>query len=67
MTVLGAVDEMPTLLVTARPDKVLVTIPDASPDRLALVVEACEAAGVPCRFVHRRTETAVPLVEVTAE
>jgi UDP-GlcNAc:undecaprenyl-phosphate/decaprenyl-phosphate GlcNAc-1-phosphate transferase len=67
VTVLGAVDEIPTLLVTARPDKVLVTIPDASPDRLALVVEACEAAGVPCRFVHRRTETAAPLVEVTAK
>ena len=67
VTVLGAVDEMPTLLVTARPDEVLVTIPDASSDRLALVVQACEAAGVPCRFVHRRTETRSPLVEVTAE
>jgi UDP-GlcNAc:undecaprenyl-phosphate GlcNAc-1-phosphate transferase len=67
VTVLGAVDEIETLLATARPDEVLVTIPDASSERLALVVEACEAAGVPCRFVHRRTETQAPLVEVTAE
>jgi FlaA1/EpsC-like NDP-sugar epimerase len=67
VTVLGAADEVEALLGTSRPDEVLVTIPDAAPDRLALVVSACEEAGVPCHFVHRRTEAAPPLVEVTAE
>jgi UDP-GlcNAc:undecaprenyl-phosphate GlcNAc-1-phosphate transferase len=67
VTVLGAADELAALLLTSAPDEVLVTIPDAAPDRLALVVSACEEAGVPCRFVHRHTEAAPPLVEVTAE
>jgi UDP-GlcNAc:undecaprenyl-phosphate GlcNAc-1-phosphate transferase len=67
VTVLGAIDEMPRLLHLARPDEVLVSIPAAPPDRLAAVVQACEHAGVPCRFVHRRTETSSTLVEVTAE
>jgi UDP-GlcNAc:undecaprenyl-phosphate GlcNAc-1-phosphate transferase len=67
VTVLGAADELATLLTTTSPDEVLVTIPDAPAARLALVVSACEEAGVPCRFVHRRTETAPPLAEVTAE
>jgi UDP-GlcNAc:undecaprenyl-phosphate/decaprenyl-phosphate GlcNAc-1-phosphate transferase len=67
ITVLGALDEIDTAITTARPDDVLVTIPDAPRDRLAPVVEACETAGVPCRFVHRRTETPAPLVEATAE
>jgi UDP-GlcNAc:undecaprenyl-phosphate GlcNAc-1-phosphate transferase len=57
VTVLGATDEMGPLLAAARPDEVLVTIPDAPPERLSQVVHACEEAGVPCRFVHRRTET----------
>jgi len=67
VTVLGTVDEIGTVLLTARPHEVLVTIPDASPERLAVVVQACEEAAVGCRFVHRRTETPTPLREVTAE
>ncbi len=67
VTVLGALDEMATVLVSARPDEVLVTIPDAPSERLALVVQACEAACIRCRFVHRFTEAPSPLVEVTAE
>jgi FlaA1/EpsC-like NDP-sugar epimerase len=67
VTVLGAVDEIAAVLTASRPDEVLVTIPDADADRLATVVQACEAAGVPCRFVHRRTETPARLAEVTAE
>jgi UDP-GlcNAc:undecaprenyl-phosphate GlcNAc-1-phosphate transferase len=57
VTVLGATDEMATLLAAARPHEVLVTIPDAPRERLREVVRACEEAGIPCRFVHRRTET----------
>ncbi len=67
VTVLGTVDDIGAVLLTARPDEVLVTIPDARPDRLAVVVQACEEAAVGCRFVHRRTEPPTPLLGVTAE
>ena len=67
VTVVGALDEIGTVLDTSHPDEVLVTIPDADADRLAAVVQACEAAGIRCRFVHRRTETPARLAEVTAE
>ncbi len=67
VTVLGATDEAARLLAVSEPDEVLVTIPDAPQDRLGHVVRACDEAGIPCRFVHRRTETQPSLVEVTAE
>ena len=67
VTVLGTTDEVETVLVTARPDEVLVAIPNAPRDRLDVVVKACAEAQVPCRFVRRRTETQTPLVEVAAE
>jgi UDP-GlcNAc:undecaprenyl-phosphate/decaprenyl-phosphate GlcNAc-1-phosphate transferase len=67
VTVLGATDDAATVLVTARPDEVLVSIPNAPRDRLDAIVRACAEAEVPCRFVRRRTETQTPLVEVAAE
>ena len=67
VTVLGATDEITTALLTARPDEVLVSIPNAPGDRLDGIVQACAEAAVPCRFVRRRTETQTPLVEVAAE
>jgi hypothetical protein len=35
---------------------VLVTIPDAPRARLALVIDACSEAEIPCRFVRRETD-----------
>jgi UDP-GlcNAc:undecaprenyl-phosphate GlcNAc-1-phosphate transferase len=67
VTVLGGTGEAERILERSRPDLVLVTIPNASPERIDTVVRACGRAGVPCRVVRRETETAVPLVEVTAE
>jgi UDP-GlcNAc:undecaprenyl-phosphate GlcNAc-1-phosphate transferase len=67
VTVFGGTDEISTLLVSARPDEVLVSIPEAPSARLDAIVRACGEAGVPCRFVHRRTETQPPLLEVAAE
>jgi UDP-GlcNAc:undecaprenyl-phosphate/decaprenyl-phosphate GlcNAc-1-phosphate transferase len=67
VTVLGTTDEVETVLVTARPDEVLVSIPNAPRNRLDVVVRACAEAQVPCRFVRRRTETQTPLLEVAAE
>ena len=56
------------LIAVARPDEVLVTIPDVPADRLNAVVAACAAAGVPCRLVRSRTEIShPPLVEISAE
>jgi UDP-GlcNAc:undecaprenyl-phosphate/decaprenyl-phosphate GlcNAc-1-phosphate transferase len=67
VTVLGATDEIATVLVSSRPDEVLVSIPNAPGERLDSVVRACGEAEVPCRFVRRRTETQSPLLEVAAE
>jgi UDP-GlcNAc:undecaprenyl-phosphate GlcNAc-1-phosphate transferase len=54
--VLGSADEIERVLGTARPEVVLVTIPDAPRERLDFVVYGCAQAGVPCRFVRRQTD-----------
>ncbi len=51
--VLGSLPEIERVLSHSRPDLVLVTIPAAPRDRLDAVVQACEQARVPCRFVRR--------------
>jgi UDP-GlcNAc:undecaprenyl-phosphate/decaprenyl-phosphate GlcNAc-1-phosphate transferase len=51
--VLGSLQEIERVLAQSQPDLVLVTIPAAPRDRLDLVVQACERAQVPCRFVRR--------------
>jgi len=66
--VLGGLDETALQLAAARPDEVLVTIPDVAAARLNHVLAASDAAGVPCRLVRRTTESSpTPLVEVPAE
>ncbi len=54
--VLGTIPEIGFALGRTEPDAVLVTIPDAPRERLDLVLEACERAGVPCRFVRREID-----------
>jgi UDP-GlcNAc:undecaprenyl-phosphate GlcNAc-1-phosphate transferase len=54
--VLGGTDELARVLERARPDTVLVTIPDAGRAVLDAVVGACGKAEVPCRFVRRETD-----------
>ena len=56
--VLGAVDDLGAILAATRPDSVLVTIPDATRERLDAVVSACKTAGVRCRFVRRELDLA---------
>ena len=56
ITVLGSLDEAERAIAGARAVEVLVTIPDAEPERLEHVIRAAEEAGVPCRIVRRRTE-----------
>jgi UDP-GlcNAc:undecaprenyl-phosphate GlcNAc-1-phosphate transferase len=60
ISVVGALDETPRAIESARADEVLVTIPEAAPERLDAVVQAAAAAGVPCRIVRRRTEFSAP-------
>jgi UDP-GlcNAc:undecaprenyl-phosphate GlcNAc-1-phosphate transferase len=56
VSVYGGTSDIERILATARPDAVLVTIPNASADRLDAVVRACAAAEIPCRFVRRETD-----------
>jgi UDP-GlcNAc:undecaprenyl-phosphate GlcNAc-1-phosphate transferase len=65
--VVGTTQEMAAVITTARAAEVLVSIPNAPGDRLDPVVQACEAAAVPCRFVHRHTETMSPRLKAAAE
>jgi UDP-GlcNAc:undecaprenyl-phosphate GlcNAc-1-phosphate transferase len=58
--VLGAADEMPQIIVEVSPDVVFVVIPDAPSERLDLVTQACQEAGVDCHLVRREIEPALP-------
>ncbi len=60
ITVLGGLDEAARVLESARADEVLVTIPEAPPERLDAVVQAATEARVPLRIVRRRTEFSAP-------
>ena len=60
IAVLGSLEEADRAIVSARAEEVLITIPSAAQERLEAVVRASEAAGVPCRIVHRRTEFSAP-------
>jgi UDP-GlcNAc:undecaprenyl-phosphate GlcNAc-1-phosphate transferase len=67
VAVVGTTSEIASVIRMARPAEVLVSIPNAEGERLATVVHACAAAAVPCRFVHRHTETMAPVAELAAE
>jgi FlaA1/EpsC-like NDP-sugar epimerase len=54
--VLGGSHEIERILDRAEPDVVLVTIPDASRDRLEQIVAACDERGIACRFVRREVD-----------
>jgi UDP-GlcNAc:undecaprenyl-phosphate GlcNAc-1-phosphate transferase len=60
ISVLGGLDEAARVIESARADEVLVTIPEAAPERLDAVVRAASEASVPLRIVRRRTEFSAP-------
>jgi UDP-GlcNAc:undecaprenyl-phosphate GlcNAc-1-phosphate transferase len=62
VAVVGDSGDVSQVLERTRPSLVLVTIPDAPRERLDLVVDACETAGVSCRFVRRETDLAPSVV-----
>ena len=53
--VLGTTDDAADVLASSRADELIVTIPDADPERLELVTQACDALRVPCRVVRGRS------------
>jgi UDP-GlcNAc:undecaprenyl-phosphate GlcNAc-1-phosphate transferase len=55
-SVIGASHEIERLIERHRPDIVLVTIPDAPPERLDLIVQAAQRNNIPCRFVRREVD-----------
>jgi UDP-GlcNAc:undecaprenyl-phosphate/decaprenyl-phosphate GlcNAc-1-phosphate transferase len=56
VSVHGGTSDIERVLAATQPDAVLVTIPNASPDRLDTVVRGCASAEIPCRFVRRETD-----------
>jgi UDP-GlcNAc:undecaprenyl-phosphate/decaprenyl-phosphate GlcNAc-1-phosphate transferase len=54
--VLGNTSELMAVIERSRPETVLVTIPDASRERLDAIVGVCAEADVPCRFVRREID-----------
>ena len=60
--VMGRLDEIGLVLGRVAPDAVLVTIPEATKERLDGVVEACNRAGVPCGFIRREIDHRLPVM-----
>jgi UDP-GlcNAc:undecaprenyl-phosphate GlcNAc-1-phosphate transferase len=56
VSVVANLEEIGWALGRLQPDTVLVTIPDAPRERLDAVMEACDRAGVACRFVRRQID-----------
>ena len=54
--VLGSADESARIVLQARPDQVIVTIPGAPRERLDFVADACAQAGIPCRVLRQELD-----------
>jgi FlaA1/EpsC-like NDP-sugar epimerase len=65
--VLGAVGDAAGALETTRADELVVTIPDAPPERLEALGRACDAVGVPHRVVRERPLPAPAPTRAVAE
>jgi UDP-GlcNAc:undecaprenyl-phosphate GlcNAc-1-phosphate transferase len=63
----GTLADVTSALARTRADRVLVTIPDASRERLELVIAACRESGVTCGFVRREITLEPDVVGATAE
>jgi len=54
--VLGSADESARIVIQARPDQVIVTIPRAPRERLDFVADACAQAGIPYRVLRQELD-----------
>jgi UDP-GlcNAc:undecaprenyl-phosphate/decaprenyl-phosphate GlcNAc-1-phosphate transferase len=67
VAVLGTTGDARAVLATSRADELVVTIPDAPVERLDLVAQACDTAGVPCRVLREAVTHASPPTRAVAE
>jgi UDP-GlcNAc:undecaprenyl-phosphate/decaprenyl-phosphate GlcNAc-1-phosphate transferase len=65
--VLGTSDDAGAVLRATAADELVIAIPDVSAERLASLIEACEAAGVRHRVVASDTATGRPVSRALAE
>jgi FlaA1/EpsC-like NDP-sugar epimerase len=65
--VLGTSDDARTVLTAAAVDELVIAIPDVSEERLARVIEACDAAGVHHRMVASDATLGRPVSQALAE
>ena len=65
--VLGTTDDAAAVLTATAADELVITIPDVSADRLASLIDACEAAGVGHRVVASDTVTGRTVSQALAE
>jgi UDP-GlcNAc:undecaprenyl-phosphate/decaprenyl-phosphate GlcNAc-1-phosphate transferase len=54
--VFGGLQWIDAALDRAKPDIVLITVPNASTDRLTTVISACELREIPCRVIRREID-----------
>jgi UDP-GlcNAc:undecaprenyl-phosphate/decaprenyl-phosphate GlcNAc-1-phosphate transferase len=65
--VLGTTEDAPAVLSATAADELVITIPDVAADRLASLIDACEAAGVGHRVVASDTVTGRTVSQALAE
>jgi len=65
--VLGTSDDATEVLRATAADELVISIPDVLPDRLARVIDACDAAGVGHRVVASETAGGRPVTQALAE
>jgi FlaA1/EpsC-like NDP-sugar epimerase len=63
----GALSDAGRVVAESSATEVVVTIANASDERLTTVIAACEEAGIPCRVVRRRIDSVSLPTGVPAE
>ena len=65
--VLGTSEDASSVLSSTRADELVIAIPDVSEERLASLLDACDAAGVHHRVIASDTATGRPVSQALAE
>jgi FlaA1/EpsC-like NDP-sugar epimerase len=65
--VLGTSEDASSVLSATRADELVIAIPDVSEERLASLLDACDAAGVHHRVIASDTATGRPVSQALAE
>jgi FlaA1/EpsC-like NDP-sugar epimerase len=65
--VLGTTEDVASVLAATRADELVITIPDASAERLESVARACDVARIPCRIVRDKAPDSRATTQALAE